>query len=75
MDKQKSQVLALFGTALRSARLRAGLSQEELAHLADIDRSYLGAIERGEHNLALLNITKLANALKISPSEFFQNQK
>ena len=54
-----------FGKAVRSTRLEMGISQESLAELAGIDRSYMGGIERGEHNLALINIKRIANALKI----------
>jgi transcriptional regulator with XRE-family HTH domain len=42
-------------------RIERGLSQEALAHDAGIDRSYLGGIERGEHNVAVVNLLKLAD--------------
>ena len=77
-SREKEVCLALFGETLRNFRLKANLSQEELAELAGIDRSYLGAIERGEHNLALLNIIKIADALGINPHqllEIFANAK
>lgn len=64
--------LALFGKGLRALRLSAGYSQEVLAEKAGIDRSYLGSIERGEHNLALINILKIANALDIEPLQLFE---
>ncbi|MBT4764835.1 helix-turn-helix transcriptional regulator [bacterium] len=54
-----------FGKSVRSLRLDIGISQESLADIAGIDRSYMGGIERGEHNLALINIKRIANALKI----------
>ena len=63
-----------FGARLREIRLALGLSQETLALMASIDRSYLGAVERGEHNIALLNICKLATVMSISPCEFFKNK-
>ena len=66
-NQEKPRILAQFGDALRKLRLDASFSQEELAENAGIDRSYLGAIERGEHNVALLNIIKIASALKIDP--------
>lgn len=47
-------------------RLEVGLSQEALALNAEIDRSYVGGIERGEHNLALVNILKLARCLGLT---------
>jgi transcriptional regulator with XRE-family HTH domain len=49
--------------------LRAGLSQEKLAAVAGLDRTYVGGIERGERNVALINISRLAEALNVHPSE------
>ena len=60
-----------FGTALRSRRTRIGVSQEEFADLCGLDRTYVGGIERGERNVSLVNLEKLAKALKISLSELF----
>lgn len=61
--------LEKFGDRIRKLRKARGLSQEELAELAGLHRNYIGGIERGERNIALLNIMRLAKALKISPSE------
>ena len=73
MDEQeKQEYLVKFGDGLRKLRLDAGFSQEELAEHAGIDRSYLGAIERGEHNLALLNIVKISNALELQPHQLLE---
>ncbi|WP_103124001.1 helix-turn-helix domain-containing protein [Nostoc cycadae] len=60
-----------FGERLRYLRNIYKLSQEDLAHLCDLDRSYIGGVERGERNVSLLNIKKIADALSISPREFF----
>jgi transcriptional regulator with XRE-family HTH domain len=62
-----------FGANLRSKRLALGLSQEQLAEKADLHWTYIGGIERGERNLGLLNIVKVARALKITPSDLFAN--
>jgi transcriptional regulator with XRE-family HTH domain len=62
-----------FGKALRKRRHRLGVSQEEFADLCGLDRTYVGGIERGERNLSLVNIEKLAAALKISLSELFRS--
>jgi len=62
-----------FGKALRERRRKLGVSQEEFADLCGLDRTYVGGIERGERNLALVNIEKLAKALKISLSELFRS--
>ena len=66
-----SAALAAFGEAVRAARLEQGISQEALADIAGLDRSYMGGIERGEHNLTVMNIVKIAGALKTSPSALF----
>ena len=54
---------------MRQLRQAQGVSQEALADLAGVDRSYMGGVERGEHNLALVNIKKIADALQLSVSE------
>ena len=65
------QLLAL-GKAIRKLRLENGLSQEALANEVGIDRSYMGGIERGEHNLALINLIKIANTLNLSATELLK---
>jgi transcriptional regulator with XRE-family HTH domain len=62
-----------FGKALRERRRKLGVSQEEFADLCGLDRTYVGGIERGERNVALVNLEKLARALKMSLSELFRS--
>lgn len=64
-----SKELVSLGKAVRCLRLEASLSQEALAHEIGIDRSYIGGIERGEHNVSLINLIKIAHALNIAASE------
>ena len=64
-------MLVALGAAIRRARSAKGLSQEALAVDADLDRSYMGGIERGEHNLTVMNVVKIAGALKLTPSKLF----
>jgi transcriptional regulator with XRE-family HTH domain len=64
--------LKKFGDRLRNLRKAKGLSQEELAEIAELHRNYIGGIERGERNVALLNIIRLAQALEVSPSELLK---
>jgi transcriptional regulator with XRE-family HTH domain len=67
MAKDPSPVLVQFGARVRAARNRLGISQEELADRARIDRTYLSGIERGRRNVALVNLVRLATALDTDP--------
>jgi len=55
--------LDILGQRIRARRRELGLSQEGLAHEAGLDRSYVGRIERGEHNLTFIALVRLARAL------------
>jgi len=57
-----------FGRAVRRARLALGMSQEMLAEEAEMHRTYIGSVERGERNVSLENIVHLARALDTTPS-------
>ncbi len=70
MDKSK-KILVAFGARVRELRLEKGLSQEELANLSNVHRTYIGMIERAEKNLTLSNIEKISMALGISLSNLF----
>lgn len=67
--------LIALGNSIRKARLDLDLSQEGLANLIGIDRSYMGGIERGEHNIALINIVRIAEALKVKASDLLKAAK
>jgi transcriptional regulator with XRE-family HTH domain len=58
--------LVALGEAIRKRRLKLGMSQEGLALEVGLDRSYLGGVERGEHNIAAINLLKIAASLKMS---------
>lgn len=66
-------VLKAFGRKVREKRGEKGLSQEALADAAGLDRSYLGSVERGERNLALQNIVKIAAALDMTASDLLKD--
>ena len=55
----------VFGRHIRKLRLDRGLSQEKLAELADLHRNYVGGVERGERNIALINLLRLAKGLRV----------
>lgn len=61
-----------FGKMVRQKRKKLGVSQEAFADLCGMDRTYMGGIERGERNVALVNIEKIAHTLKIAVSELFR---
>lgn len=63
----KEDPRVLFGNRLRAIRKSKGLSQEDLALEARLDRTYVGSVENGKRNIALINICRLAEALNVSP--------
>ena len=70
-SKRKNQNLVLLGKRIREVRESKGYSQEGFAAEADIDRSYMGGIERGERNIASLNLIKIAQILEVEIGELF----
>lgn len=69
MAEPRSAAHLAYGRALRQLRVEQGVSQERLAHIADLDRTYVSGIERGERNPSLANILKLTDALGVKLSE------
>lgn len=65
-------ILTRFGERVRELRVKAGYSQEGFAEECGLDRTYMGGIERGERNLALRNIERIAKALRITLSELMK---
>lgn len=61
----------LVGKRVKKLRNKLGISQEELADLAGLDRTYVTSVECGRRNISIVNIEKLAKALKVSLAEFF----
>jgi len=66
---------SVLGRAIRRKRLALGLSQERLAEKAGLHWTYIGGIERGERNVSLMNIVKIARALKVSASYLLKEIK
>ena len=63
-----------FGQRVRALRKRAGLSQEQLALKCGLDRTYIGGVERGERNISIVNIEKIARAIDLSPKDLFEDE-
>ena len=66
---EKKTLLKQFGLNVRHSRQASGLSQEELAERCGLHRTYIGGIERGERNITLINILKIAKSLNIDARE------
>jgi DNA-binding XRE family transcriptional regulator len=60
-----------FGKKVKELRLNKGLSQEAFAHLADIDRTYISSIEKGERNVSIVVVERIAKALSVKISTLF----
>ena len=69
---KKRDILKRFGARVRELRLEINLSQEKFAAKCDLDRTYLGSVERGERNIALRNIEKIAKAFGKSITELME---
>ncbi|MCC5615231.1 helix-turn-helix transcriptional regulator [Nostoc sp. CHAB 5836] len=69
----RAEILDKFGKRVRDERLQRGLSQEELAEKAELHRTYIGMIERGEKNITLINIGKIAKALGIAVDQLLKD--
>ena len=67
--KEKNPALKRFGTNVRTLREKREISQEKLAEIADLDRTYVGGLERGERNATLGSILRIAKALKATVAD------
>jgi DNA-binding XRE family transcriptional regulator len=67
-----SPVLLKLGVTIRALRLEKGISQEALADIAGIDRSYMGGIERGQQNLTVMNLVRVAAALNLKVHQLME---
>jgi transcriptional regulator with XRE-family HTH domain len=72
VEKTQLQLRKAFGKRVRELRQIAEITQEELALKSGLDRSYVGQVERGERNISLGNIHKIAAGLGVNPSALFE---
>ena len=68
---RQATIKKAFGARVRGLRLARGLSQEALALTCELDRTYIGGVERGERNLSLINIHRIAEALDVPVGDLF----
>lgn len=69
---KKHPLLISLGNAIKARRKMLKLSQEDLTLISDVDRSYVGCIERGENNVAILTLNKLSSTLELSLEELMK---
>lgn len=72
MPRKKTPLTQAFGRAVRSIRIQQGYPQEAFAARAGLDRSYYGAIERGEFNVSLATMVKIASGLGVPVAELLR---
>lgn len=65
---KKTATALAVGRAIRNQRVAAEISQEELAHRAGLHRTYIGAVERGERNITVRNLVRIASSLSVKAS-------
>jgi len=69
--RREAEIQKQFGQRLRELRKQRGFSQESLALASGLDRTYIGGVERGERNISLINIHKIAQALRVEVRDLF----
>jgi len=73
-DHSNHNARRVFARKLKEFRLQKGLSQEKLAEIAGLHRTYIGSVERSERNISIDNIERLAGALGIQIKELLENE-
>ena len=74
-QQRQHPALIALGDAIRRVRHKQKISQEKLALMAGVDRSYVGRVERGDNNVAVLTLLKIAQALDVSPKDLMKEAK
>jgi transcriptional regulator with XRE-family HTH domain len=68
-SKDEKAFLKQIGNRIKEFRIEADLSQEKLAFESELDRTYIGSVERGERNISIINLRKISKALKLKPTD------
>ena len=71
--RKKHPALIKLGNRIRDLRKAKGFSQEDFAYEVGLDRTYMGSVERGERNIAAINLIRIAKALKVEVGDIFPN--
>ena len=69
------EIKPIIGQRIKQLREKNGISQKDLAFESNLDRSYIASVENGQRNISIVNITKIATALKVSLKEFFNDEE
>ena len=69
------EIKIIIGHRIKQLREKIGMSQKDLAFESDLDRSYIASVENGQRNISIVNITKIATALKVSLKDFFNHEE
>jgi transcriptional regulator with XRE-family HTH domain len=70
-QKEEEIFLLIIGKKIREIRTKKGISQERLAYMAGIDRAFMGRVERGERNISIIRLKKIADVLEIQLKDIF----
>ena len=71
-DSRAKSIQKAFGDRMREIRRGKGLSQDRLALVSGLHRAYIGAVERGEKNISIVNVHRIAEALEVSPARLME---
>ncbi|WP_246399133.1 MULTISPECIES: helix-turn-helix domain-containing protein [Hymenobacter] len=71
-SEEEKRFLRDLGNTIKHYRTLCDLSQEKLAFASNLDRTYIGSVERGERNISVINLNKIATSLNIKPSELMK---
>lgn len=69
------EIKIIIGQRIKQLREKNSMSQKDLAFESDLDRSYIASVENGQRNISIVNITKIAAALKVSLKDFFNDEE